>query len=127
MVSCDYVESPDSTAEVSEGFITYPALNLIGDAFTIIEVGSDYSDPGFTASLGQEDLSDQVEVIGTVDADTPGGYVINYNVTIVNELDQEASSSASRTIFVRDSDGIAGADLSGQYQGSGFGANMDIY
>lgn len=87
----------DSTDGVT--FITYyPELTLEGDATMYVDKGSTYTEPGYTATLNGEDVTDQVVVSGTVDPSTSGIYTITY--TITNE--DGFSSSATRTIVVLD-------------------------
>ncbi len=122
LASCDLVESPDDTANVNEGFITFPALTLAGDAFIIIAQGDSYEDPGFSASLGVDDITDQVTVTGEVDPNTVGFYVIRYSVETENELGNTQTVTRTREVMVRGDD-IDNVDLAGQYQGAGFGSH----
>lgn len=87
-------------------FITYyPELTLVGDATMYLDKGTAYEEPGYTATLNGEDVSDQVIVDGTVDGYTSGIYTVTY--TIYNE--DGFSSSATRTVIVLDaSDEIEG-------------------
>jgi|GEM_PF-1260792 len=116
--SCELVESPDDTANVSDGFITYPALTLNGDQLITIGVGETFTDPGSVATLGIEDISDQTVVDGTVDANTPGVYTLTYTISIVNELDEPAMVVRQRYVAVASADAMA-LDLSGVYAGDG--------
>lgn len=116
--SCEYFESPDETVAVRKGFITYPAITLNGDQYVTVQAGSDYEDPGVVATLGTEDISGDVLVTGEVDPNTPGMYVLTYSVSIVNELDEEASVSQQRYVAVI-SESVKDLDLSGTYNGDG--------
>jgi hypothetical protein len=116
--SCDLVQSPDSTADVQEGFITYPSLTLKGAAQMTINVGGSFEDPGFDATLGQDDVKDQVEITGSVDASKPGIYPINYALSVTNELDDQSTVTATRFVAVVNEE-IDDIDLSGTYLGDG--------
>lgn len=76
----------------------YPTLELEGPAYAEIHVGDDYKEPGYTAILNGEDVTDQVIVAGPVDPKVAGFYQVTY--TIFNE--DGFSSSASRTVVVFD-------------------------
>ena len=123
MYSCELVESPNDTENVSEGFITFPALTLEGSSFILLDVGGDYSDPGYKASLGTDDITDQVVVSGDVDPNTPGLYPVNYSVETTNELGNDQTVVVTRSILVQDP-AVEAVDLSGSYQGSGFGSDI---
>ncbi len=118
LASCELVESPDSTENLSEGFITYPALTLNGDQFMTIDVGGTFEDPGAVATLGIEDISDQTVVTGSVDATTPGVYILDYSIQITNELEEDASVTQRRYVAVASEEGKA-IDLTGTYNGDG--------
>lgn len=76
----------------------YPELSLEGDATMYVDNGSEYVEPGYSALLNGEDVTDQVIVSGSVDATTSGIYSITY--TIYNE--DGFSSTATRTVIVLD-------------------------
>jgi hypothetical protein len=124
LASCEYIESPDSTANVSSGFITFPALTLEGESFILLNVGASYEDPGYTATLGVDDITDQVDVTGdAVDTGKPGYYVVRYSVSTTNELGNDQTVTVLREIIVQGGD-VDDLDLSGQYQGAGFGSSI---
>jgi hypothetical protein len=116
--SCEFLESPDDTANVQEGFITFPALSLEGDQYVTILVDGTFEDPGAVATLGKEDITGEIEVSGEVDASTPGVYVLDYSVSVVNELDEVSSASQQRYVAVI-TESVADVDLSGTYNGDG--------
>jgi hypothetical protein len=116
--SCEYFQTQDVTADVQEGFITFPSLGLLGANQLAINVGEAFEDPGFEATLGQEDVADRVEVTGTVDATTPGVYPINYSLSVTNELDELSTVTATRFVSVVNEE-IDEVDLSGVYTGDG--------
>ena len=57
-----------------------PAISVNGDVETEIECGQEYNDAGATAVLKDEDISNEINVSGTVDTSKPGTYEIDYNV-----------------------------------------------
>jgi hypothetical protein len=79
--------------------ITYYAdLTLEGESTIYVDKGTTFVDPGFTATMNGEDVSDQVEVSSNVNTAKSGVYSISY--IIYNE--DGFSSSASRTVIVLD-------------------------
>lgn len=79
--------------------ITPPTISLKGDKNQYIKIGSTYSDPGFSAlDTVDGDMTDKVQVSGSVDTSKIGSYTINYKVT-----DSSGNSnSVSRQIYVFD-------------------------
>ncbi|HEX7016629.1 MAG TPA: immunoglobulin-like domain-containing protein [Cyclobacteriaceae bacterium] len=97
----------DDTAHVS--FVTtYPVITLEGDPIYITPMGEPYSEPGATATIGENEV--EFEIIGNVDSDEPGVYPIDYVAT--NE--DGFSRSESRQVVVYDPATDA-VDLSGTY------------
>ena len=118
IVSCEFLESPDGTANVSEGFITFPSITINGDQFITIVAGTPFEDPGAVAMLGTEDITDRMEVSDVVDFNTPGVYILDYSVSVINELDEQSSVTQTRYVAVI-SESVNGIDFSGQYNGDG--------
>lgn len=59
-----------------------PEITLDGDAVMTIPVGTEYVEPGYTASDNYSgDLSEIVDVTGTLDPNTPGSYTLTYSVS----------------------------------------------
>ena len=56
-------------------------ITLIGDKTVNLEVFSDYTDKGATASIGKNDWTDKIVTEGTVDTNKIGEYTITYSVT----------------------------------------------
>ena len=98
--SCD-----DDDSEGKSRITYYPILELNGDAYATTPVGAAFADPGCLATLGGEDVSDQIVTAGTVNTNRPGFYTLAYSV--VNE--DGFSASASRTVAVVDKDNFASA------------------
>ena len=67
-----------------------PKITLTGGSEILVEVGEEFTDPGFTA-MDNEDgsLIGEVEVSGSVDTQTPGEYILRYTVR------DEAGNNAS--------------------------------
>ena len=98
----------NSCEKKSEGLtrITYYAvIELEGESTMVIDKGSTFTDPGFTATMNGEDVTDDVVVSGDVDTSTSGVYTITYSAVNADGF----SSSVSRTVVVLDlSDPIEG-------------------
>lgn len=74
-VSC---EKPETTANIS-GITYFPEFVMEGEAYEVVETGSDYSDPGVIATEGGEEIP--VKVNGSVDTAVPALYIIDYEAT----------------------------------------------
>lgn len=103
LVSCSDKDS-DGLSRVT----TYAVLDMNGDALTKVNVGSNFNDPGCVATMGGEDVSDQIVVSSDVDTSTPGFYTVNY--IVYNE--DGFPASASRTVMVVNPNDLASAYLS---------------
>lgn len=77
----------------------YPVLELDGESTLILEKGSTFEDPGYTATLDGEDVTEDVVVVSNVDMNKSGIYTVAYSITNVNGF----SSTASRKVIVLDS------------------------
>lgn len=91
-------------------YVTFELEDVNDYGETMVEVGSSYSDPGFTAMEGEEDVTSEVKVEGSVDPNTVGAYHITYSA--VNS--DGYSASTSRTVIVYDSD-YPSYDLTGAW------------
>lgn len=102
--SCDYDSDDDS-------YVThYVVLDLNEGSTYSVPVGSAYTDPGYTATEGTEDVSSRVVVGGdVVDANSVGVYNVTYSVANKDGF----SVSASRQVFVYDPS--VTTDISGTY------------
>ncbi len=80
-----------------------PVITLNGDAVVNVVVGGTFNDPGATASDAEDgDLTGAIVVGGdVVDTDTPGTYVITYNVS---DSLGNAAVEVTRTVIVQGSD-----------------------
>jgi DNA-binding beta-propeller fold protein YncE len=75
-----------------------PTITLLGDNPLTNECHTAFTDPGATASEDGTDLSSNIVVSGTMDANMPGTYTLTY--TVVDALGNRAT--ATRTIIVVD-------------------------
>lgn len=87
--------SCDKTTEGMTDVLYYPVITLDGGN-VVLSVGDEYEEPGFSAALGEEDLTDKVEVINDVDTSTPGFYTVIYSVA---DKDGHVANE-TRTVFV---------------------------
>ena len=80
-----------------------PVITLNGDAAVTLNVGEAYADAGATALDDRDgDLTADIVVGGdAVDTDTPGTYVITYNVA---DSSGNAATEVTRTVTVEDVD-----------------------
>lgn len=101
--------SCDKSTEGLTGITYYPIIELMGDASMSIPLGTPYEEPGLTAMEGDVDVTDNVNISGTVDHNTVGIYTLTYSVANVDGF----SSSVSRTVFVYDP--AVTTDISGTY------------
>ena len=72
--------SCDKTTEGVTDILYYPVITLDGGK-VLLTVGDTYEEPGFSAALGTEDLTDKVEVSSNVNTNAPGFYTVTYKVT----------------------------------------------
>lgn len=80
----------------------YPVLDLEGDNPYVVVLGGSYVEPGFTATLNGEDVSDGVSISSDVDTSAPGIYSVTYSA--VNE--DGFSASINRDVYVLNPGGI---------------------
>ena len=92
--------------------ITYFAeIVLNGDATMVVAKGSTFVDPGCTAVMKGEDVTDKVAVSSNVDTSVSGVYTITYSIVNADGF----PASASRTVVVLDvTDPVEGLRLSTQ-------------
>ena len=81
-------------------FANNPVITLNGGAVIEIYMGSTFVDPGATAYDEEDgDISNSIQVSGSVDTNTHGTYVLAYNVT---DSDGNSAAVVVRTINVVD-------------------------
>lgn len=95
-------DSSGNVARVVRRIVYYdpipPELTLAGDSTLILTQGESYEEPGFTAwDNGEGDITDRVEIDGTVDTSRPGSNTLTYRVR-----DQYGNQTdATRTVVVQ--------------------------
>lgn len=109
--SCE-LEDPIGS-EVTE----YAEFQMEGSQYMYVDQGTSYEEPGVTATAGGEEL--EVSVNGTVDATTPGLYILEYSAVNADGF----PASTTRYVAVGDKDVALGRDLSGLYKTSSGGEN----
>lgn len=93
----------DKSTEGLTRITYYPTLEVLGEATVILNVGETYTDEGCYAELKGEDVSSEVIATSNVDNTTPGAYSISYVIYNADGF----STTASRTVYVVDSESIA--------------------
>lgn len=102
--------SCDDDDQLTDARLTYyPVIELSGDEFMLVPIGTPYVEPGYKATLKGEDCTSDILVEGDVDSNTPGFYYITY--TYVNS--DGYVTAAERTVAVCDP--TITTDISGTY------------
>lgn len=68
----------------TEGFTEvtiYPIVTLDGDETVFVKAGTQYQDPGVSAVLNGEDVTEDVVIKSTVNTAKPGKYSVSYRMT----------------------------------------------
>lgn len=100
----------DDNDELTDAKVTYyPTLEIQGDEFTLVPIGTAYTELGCKGTFRGEDCTSDIVTSGTIDINTPGLYYINYTYT--NE--QGYKTSAERTVAVCDP--TITTDIAGDY------------
>ena len=76
----------------------YATLKLYGEEEMVIVKGSTYVEPGFSAEMKGEDVTDQVTVSSNVNTSTSGIYSVSYSITNADGF----SVGKKRTVVVLD-------------------------
>jgi subtilisin-like proprotein convertase family protein len=77
---------------------TAPILTLVGNAVVNLQTGDSFNDPGAIANDNIDgDITNSINVSGTIDLSTNGSYVLTYNV---QDAAGNSATSVSRTINV---------------------------
>ncbi|MDE5664622.1 MAG: DUF5012 domain-containing protein [Duncaniella sp.] len=90
--------SCDKDTEGLTDITYYPVVELQGPAYEIVTAGQAYTDPGSTATLDGEDVTDRITVTTDLDFSNPkpGYYPITYSVTNADGF----SAGATRYVLV---------------------------
>ncbi len=102
----------DDNDELTDSRLTYYAdLQLQGDEFMLVPIGSNFVDPGCTGTLAGEDITDKIVIEGAdeVDPNSPGFYYITYSAVGSDGY----PASVERTVCVYDPS--VTTDMSGDY------------
>lgn len=92
--------------------VYFADLKLLGESVMVLDQGSSFVDPGFEATEQGEDISDRVQVRGTVNTTTTGSYTLTYDV---KNSDGYAKSLQRQVFVVPASAKIL--DIEGVYKG----------
>lgn len=90
--------SCEKTTEGLTGITYYAELTLEGDNTLHVDKGATFVDPGYTAIMNGEDVTEQVTVESNVDTSKSGVYTINYSIVNADGF----YSTAERTVIVTD-------------------------
>lgn len=93
MCSCE-----DETSQDVSKITYYATLELKGDKVLFWDLNEEFVEPGYTAEMKGEDVTDMVDINGSVDVTKAGIYELNYSVT--NE--DGFKTSQTRTVMVAD-------------------------
>ena len=75
-----------------------PLITLTGGTAIVLYIGMEYGEPGYSATDDKgADITDAVEVTGSVDDKTMGRYVLSYNV---DDAEGNSAVQVSRTVNV---------------------------
>ena len=102
----------DDKDELTDSRLTYYAdLQLQGDEFMAVPVGTPFVDPGCTGTLAGEDITSQIKIVGADDVDTNTlGF---YDITYTAYGSDGYPASVTRTVCVYDPS--VETDISGEY------------
>lgn len=102
----------DDKDELTDSRLTYYAdLQMQGDEFMAVPVGSKFVDPGCTGTLAGEDITNQIKIVGVDDVDTNTlGF---YDITYTAYGSDGFPASVTRTVCVYDPS--VTTDMSGDY------------
>ena len=98
MVGLVLTSCGDKDSEGQSRFTYYPLLELEGDDYMVVDKGTTFQDPGFTATLNGEDVSNQVAVNSNVNMAKSGVYTIVYSIVNSDGI----TANAKRTVVVLD-------------------------
>ena len=108
--SVAFTSCNDDNDELTDSRLTnYVVLEMQGDDFVIVPLGSTYTDAGCKATMGGEDAASRLVVDNEVDVNKVGFYTVTYSA----KNDDGFAISTSRTVCVYDPN--ASNDISGVY------------
>lgn len=86
------------TTDGVTGITYYPVITLEGDSQIIVQKGTQYNEPGYSAVLNGEDVTASVEVITNLNTSKSGAYSVTYKCVNADGF----STTASRKVIVLD-------------------------
>lgn len=114
--------SCDKDSEGLTKITTYAVITLTDGPVVTVPVGQPFTDPGYVAMQGADDVTANVTVSGTVNTSKCGFYTLKYNV--IN--DDGFPASATRTVVVVNPNGLASAYLASCKYGARSYSNLHI-
>lgn len=112
----------DKDSEGLTGVTSYAVLTMNGDNVVVVNKGESFEDPGCTAVMGGEDVSDQIQVVSNVNTSALGFYTVSYRVVNPDGF----AASAERTVAVVDRNNFASTYLSRSQYGARVYTNLPI-
>lgn len=98
LVSFAVTSCGDKESEGLSRLTYYPILELKGDSYMVIDKGTNFTDPGYTATLNGEDVSDQVNINSNLNTKKSGIYTIVYSIKNSDGI----TANSRRTVVVLD-------------------------
>ena len=99
--ACD--KSTDDTSKVTY-FVT---LEREGDEKIVLEKGQPFVEPGYYAEMNGEDITESVQIKGSVDVNTPG----IYNLVYAAYNEDGFAKTFTRTVYVADNTASPGYEI----------------
>ena len=94
---------------------TFPVLSLVDEGkIVVVSKGAQYTEPGYTAFVGENDITGSVVVGGSVNGNVEKMYVLTYTAT--NE--EGYSVTKTRNVLVADTPNPTTDNLAGSYTSS---------
>ncbi|MDD3901758.1 MAG: DUF5012 domain-containing protein [Dysgonamonadaceae bacterium] len=94
----------------------YTDLQLEGSAEMSVKQGQTFVEPGYIAIENDEDVTDKVQVNGTVNTNTPGAYQLSYVATNLDGF----TKTVNRLVIVVPAE-VSNVDVTGTYKGQRVG------
>lgn len=108
MLSLGFTACNDDEDQLTDTRVTtFAQLTLLGDNIVKLNLGDAFTEPGYVATEGENDITSRVVVTGNVDTSRLGFNNLNYSVANVDGF----SVSAERLVMVKDPDHFASAYL----------------
>jgi len=108
-----FVSCEKETEGIATGTVYYPVFVNSGQQLNVVALGESFEVPEVTVYDGEEDITDEAIVKGSVDLNTPGFYEVSYTAT----TNDGYTGSYDIIVFVYHPD-YAEAPIIGNYKGS---------